>query len=103
MRSKTLVVLGLIIAAAPFSFADRVAPVNCTHLLGWLAGEAPTHSLTRAIDLRGSDLSLTPKVEAQLRNAGATSELLDLLRRVKPKSAYDSRCRVRHLSSEPQL
>ena len=87
MRSRILVVLGLILAVVPLSIAESAPPVNCAHLLAWLAADVPTYNLARTIGLRGSLLSLTPRIEAELRAAGATTELLDMLRRVHPKNA----------------
>src|SRR5579862_1668723 len=80
VRSKILVVLGLI-AVVPFSFADSAAPVNCAHLLGWLAGDASAYSLIKTVRDRGSVVTLTARVEAELRSAGASKDLLSELRR----------------------
>jgi tetratricopeptide (TPR) repeat protein len=90
VRSKALLVLSLIFAAVSCSFANAAAPVDCAHLLGWLAGDASTYSLTKAVERRGSIVSLTVEAEAELLAAGATPELLTVLHRSQPKvSAHD--------------
>ncbi|HEY4660299.1 MAG TPA: hypothetical protein VIG91_02280, partial [Terriglobales bacterium] len=86
MRSKTLIVFTVIFTAVPWSFGSNAAPVNCAHLLGWLAGDAPTYSLTRAVKERGSSITLTPRLEAELRAAGAAKDLLSELRRSQQAS-----------------
>jgi Flp pilus assembly protein TadD len=90
VRSKILLVFSLIFAAVPWSFASNATPVNCAHLLGWLAGDASTYSLTKAVKERGSAINLTPRVEAELRAAGATKDLLSELRRSQPASTEDT-------------
>ncbi len=92
MRSRTLVVLGLILTAAPMLFAETAAPVNCSRLLGWLAGGASTYSLTKAVKNRGSVITLTAQTEADLRSAGAGKDLLSLLRRSQPKISVHDVC-----------
>jgi hypothetical protein len=78
VRSRVLVAVGVILLAVPFSSAEAAAPVDCTHLFGWLAGEASTHAIMRAIGQRGTNLPWTPAFEKQLRAAGATPELIEL-------------------------
>jgi tetratricopeptide (TPR) repeat protein len=93
---RTLLALCLIPIAISSSYAVS-APVNCTELLGWLAGGASNHALVTAVGERGAALHWTPALKNELRAAGASEQLLEVLGRKQAASGPVSGCPA-HLS-----
>src|SRR5581483_476389 len=87
---RVVAVFGLFLSAVPCSFAANRAPVDCMHLMGWLAGGASNHILLNAIRARGIDFAVTPQLEKQLLAAGANQEVISAIHVSQPKNAKSS-------------
>ena len=88
---RTLLVLVLNLVVAPFSGAAST-PVDCAHLLGWLAGGASTYALTKVLESRGVGFFLTLVVKNQLAAAGVSRELFDLWKKFEHQVAQPGTC-----------
>ena len=62
-------------------------PYSKEAIVGLLKGEVSPKRIAMLARERGIDFQITPKVESELRRAGATAELLATLREVAPKPA----------------
>ncbi len=82
MRSKSLI-FGLLLWIVPGCHASTPAPVDCTHLMAWTAGAVPARKLAAMVEGRGISFAPTANVLSELRSAGATAQVLDLLQRAK--------------------
>src|SRR5205809_133523 len=78
VRSKAVLFL-LFATIVPRSYSVGPPPVDCAHLLAWIAGGVSTPTLVRTVKLRGVAFASGPTVRGQLRSAGATGELLSVL------------------------
>src|SRR5947209_13817591 len=63
----------------PAAYAADPAPVDCTHLVAWMAGGLSNSNLTRLVQSRGVSFAVTPKMHRELLVAGATPELVNTL------------------------
>jgi len=73
VRSKFTLFLLAAITLVPACFGYEPKPVDCAHLLAWMAGGASSHSIVGTIQRRGTDVS--PSAINQLRAAGASKEV----------------------------
>ncbi len=64
---------------ATASFGANSEPVDCTHLISWIAGGVPSHKVIRIVQQRGIAFTPSPVLESELRSAGATADLLGTL------------------------
>lgn len=62
-------------------------PYSKEGIIGLLKGEVSPKRIAVLARQRGIDFQITPKVESELRRAGATAELLATLREVAPKTS----------------
>ena len=62
------------------SFGANSEPVDCTHLISWIAGGVPSHKVIR-MSCNSAGLRLLPAraLESELRSAGAAADLLGTL------------------------
>src|SRR6266851_1537376 len=81
-RSRILRVLFLFLATA--SFGADSAPVDCTHLMAWIAGGVSSPKLIRVAQHRGIAFAPSQNLESELRSAGVTPDLLGALRHLRP-------------------
>ena len=86
VRSRFLV-LFLLLGTVPCTRAADSGPVDCTHLVAWTSGAVPNRKLISIIEARGIAFAPTEKAIAEIRNAGATSRLLEVLQKAKPQGA----------------
>jgi tetratricopeptide (TPR) repeat protein len=70
-------ILFCLLAVAPVSNAAEPVAVDCTHLVAWAAGGAPTSKLIGILRSRGA--AVTPKAESDLRRAGVAAEVISTL------------------------
>jgi len=89
VRSKATLFL-LLVTLVPRCYSAAPAPVDCAHLLAWIAGGVSSPTLVRTVRLRGVSFATGPSIRGQLRSAGATTELLSALTQLKPTQAGDS-------------
>ena len=91
MRSK-FILCSLAVATFLSPALAAEAPVDCDHLMAWMAGSVSASSLIATVQNRGSAVSLTPASENELRTAGGSPELLITLHRVQPSTGVHSSC-----------
>jgi hypothetical protein len=84
IASLVALVLGL---CALNAHAQSRKPFTKAAIVGMLKGEVSSPRVAVLARERGIDFQITPKVESELRRAGATAELLATLREVAPKPA----------------
>ena len=68
------------------AYAQTVHPLSKDAVVRFLKGDVPPHGWQKLPASVGSIL-MTPEVESELRQAGATDELISTLREVAPKPA----------------
>jgi hypothetical protein len=111
MRNKTRnawTVLPCLLMALAIGFssgtarsADRSAPLRETEILELLRGGVPSARIAALVEEKGISFVVTPETERRLRAAGATSQLLEALRRTsKPRPVAEVAPRVGTLNVE---
>ena len=76
-----------LLAARTAAAQSPPKPLSKTEVVNLLETQMPPDRLAEVARQRGIDFQVTPEVEKELRQAGATSDLLTTLREVAPKPA----------------
>jgi tetratricopeptide (TPR) repeat protein len=84
VRSKALSFRVFFMLVATVSFGADSAPVDCTHLMAWIAGGVSGPKLIHVVERRGIAFTPSPNLETKLCSAGATSDLLETLHHLQP-------------------
>jgi hypothetical protein len=86
IRIFLLLLAGLLclLAARTAAAQSPPKPLSKTEIVNLLEAQMPPDRLAEVARKRGIDFQVTPEIEKELRQAGATSELLTTLREVTP-------------------
>jgi hypothetical protein len=85
-----VVMLGIMLS--PLWAAQKSSkPITKDEVISLLKGEVPSPRIAELVRERGTSFAVTRQTETQLREAGATEELLKALRQAAPRAATPSR------------
>ena len=91
MRCKALVFLSLVFFTVPaLTHQNEPKPVDCTELMGWMAGGVSGQRLNRLVQDRGIAFSVNDGTAKALLSAGAETALIQSLRATHPAIAEEA-------------
>src|SRR5579863_5391482 len=77
-------ILVIVLFLSAHTFAAAAGPVDCTHLMAWIAGGVAGPKLIDQLQHRGIAFTSTSSIENEFLSAGAAPDLLETLRHQKP-------------------
>ena len=96
-----LMALAIAISSGTARAGERNAPLRETEILELLRGGVPSARVAALVEEKGIDFAVTPESERSLRAAGATSQLLEALRKTaKPRPVVEVGPRAGNLNVE---